>query len=280
MTAKTKVAHDTIKLGDSINNPFGTPGDEECLFSLEEHPHDDSTNIDPKTQTLNIRSGAISIVDDRHDFKDPVENKEATISPIFGHAKRFNRPQSAKPVDLISNPQSKAHSMNRNRFSKTKFSAHHHATLELKRIFTGSKGHPYEESLKSFSKMSKPPMGRSKNFRKLKKPRLLNEDMSSFTGMYNSEVDPRTTMTSFNSKNMFATTKGRGISKEKPSLRAYKSIDAQCRKGKAKGKRKLKRPIRPMTAKFKMPKLKNFLQNADTLREMKEHIMNDQNYTK
>lgn len=231
MTAKTKVVTDKFRLGESQSNPFGTPGDEECLFSLEEHPHDDSVQVDPKTQTLNIKSGAITIVDDK---KEP-EDKEMTISPIFGHAKRFSRPQSAKPPQFMMGKQQ------RNRFSKQKFSAHQHATLELKRIFSSKKRNPYEESMKSYSSLSKPPMGRTSKMRQ--KPRPLNEDMASFTGMYNSEIDPRTTGTSFTSKHAFGY-KGpiRPMSKhaDRPSLRAYKSIDANCRRP-MKAKKKVKK---------------------------------------
>jgi hypothetical protein len=91
ITAKSKFTIERERLNHSSNNPFGSPYEEEWLFSLEEKPHDESALQDSRDITKNVNSGVMSILDNH-----TLENKDDIVSPIFGHAKRFKRPQSAK----------------------------------------------------------------------------------------------------------------------------------------------------------------------------------------
>lgn len=88
-TAKTKHTIMRNKLTDSASNPFGSPENEECLFSLDEKSKEecDTTDINP----VNINTGTKGVTE------HPVAQLNSK-SPIFGHAKRFKRPQSAKPT--------------------------------------------------------------------------------------------------------------------------------------------------------------------------------------
>jgi hypothetical protein len=120
-------------------------------------------------------------------------------------------------------------------------------------------------------------MGRAVNHQK-NRPQIKNfEQFDSFLNMYNSEVDPRMTVTSFYSKKQFNFTTHFARNPVKPnqkfSLNAYKTTNPRSLKPKRK-----KRWSRLMTAKFKMPKVKNFIKTAETLREIKKEIMDDNNY--
>lgn len=140
--------------------------------------------------------------------------------------------------------------------------------------------------MKSYSRLSKPPVGRSTKGNKKQRPNMQNyNDFETIIGMYNTEVDPKSTVGSVSTKNKFWLPKRfprnviRAISNDKkPSLKAYKSID--IRRPTFNNKRKKNSVMRPMTAKFNGPKaIKSFLRNADTLKEIKHQIMDDNNYT-
>jgi hypothetical protein len=88
-TAKTKHTIIRNKLTDSASNPFGSPDNEECLFSFDEKPKEEGSTAD--INPMNIDT------DTRKVTEHPV-GKLNSKSPIFGHAKRFKRPQSAKPT--------------------------------------------------------------------------------------------------------------------------------------------------------------------------------------
>jgi hypothetical protein len=206
--------------------------------------------------------------------KNTFENRNDVVSPIFGHAGRFKRPQSAKSA--FPN----MHSLR----NKSKLGVTDYATLELKRIFENEENTVHQNA-KSFSLLSKPPVGRTNKGNRKQKPNLHKfNDFESMIKMYSSEIDPKSTITSMSSANRFGISKRfphraiKAISQDrKPSLRAYSSIGIHHPT--FNNKRKNKKVIRPTTAKLKAPKLKSFLQNAETLNDIKHQIMDDNNYT-
>lgn len=266
-TAKSKQATLKSKLNDSLNNPFGSPEGEECLFSLEEKPREEASIIQNDEKVREINSGVMSILD-----KHVEPERNGTISPIFGHAKRFKRPQSAKSAFV-----------NMNKLRK-KPDAQEYATLELKKIFAKNEDLTIKESVKSISRLSKPPINRCVNHKKPRPTMKNHNQYDSLLNMYNSEVDPRTTMSSLNTKRQFnftsrfpsnaVKTTSRG---PRYGLQAYKSIDV--RKPQLRSKKQKRKCIRPLTAKFNPPRFKTFVQQAESLREIKKQIMDDNNYT-
>jgi hypothetical protein len=270
ITAKTRYTTGINKLNDSLINPFGSQDGEEWLFSLEEKPHFESVQQDSHDISKhNISSWAMNLLE-----KNTLENKNGVVSQMFGHSGRFKRPQSAK------SEFPNMHSLR----NKSKLGVTDYANLELKRIFEKEEN-IVQQNDKSFSLLSKPPVGRlNKGIRK-QRPNLHKiNDFESMIKAYNSEIDPRSTITSMNSTNRFGLTKRfphraiKAISQErKPTLRAYSSIGIHHPT--FNNKRKKKNIIRPTASKLRAPKLKSFLQNAENLNDIKHQIMDDNNYT-
>jgi len=242
-----------------MNNPLGSPDGEECLFTMEENPLKETTNL--LNQNMNVmvsNDGKLSSMQQRENF-----NIKSLVSPVFGHSKRFKRPQSAK-VAFQSIKRFK-----KNSSFPLKTSQNDYSSLHLKNIFSKNIEHP--SKVKSYVGLAKPPMGRCKN-RKKRQEIQTHDQFESFLNVYNSEVDPRTTMSSYNSKpqfnftNRFSTGPVRAVSNgPKQRFKAYHSNSV--------------RPLKIKNTKLKRPKLKNFIKNADTLREIKKQIMDDNNYT-
>ena len=190
ITAKTRKCKNEKKLNDSLNNPFGSPTGEECLFSLEEKPNDESG--------LNSSQNRDHADFDSHMAlrAEEVKNREGIISPIFGHSKRFKRPQSAKSAFPTMNTLRTKKNSNKD-----------YATLELKKIFDKTKQISINMNTHSYTKLSKPPTG---NRRKLKKEqrRIIDkyDNIESILEMHHSDIDPRATLTSFQSNNRFGAT--------------------------------------------------------------------------
>lgn len=219
-TAKTKHLMTKNYLNDSINNPFGSPDDkEECLFSLEEQPKEEgSTHLveeeKPATKVKNIEPlGALN--------RPVIPSRSSTISPMFAQ-NRNKRPQSAKTAFGHFNQL------------KKKSSTQDYATLQLREIFAQNPDGSVKPSQTSYSSLSKPPIARNTNGRKRMRPELRTQDQfESIVGMYNSDIDPKTTVTSFHSKRQFGfTAQGknrpvRPMIKEPLGLKAYKSIDVR-----------------------------------------------------
>lgn len=185
ITAKTRVTAKKAKLGDSSTNPFGSPENEEVLFSLEEKPNDESG------QNIGQEEDSEAILEPQQRI---VKNK-GIISPIFGHSNRFKRPQSAKNAfDTINTLRYK------------KGDSHDRATLELKKIF--EKSHDLNiltnSEFDTKSNLSKPPIGKNGRNRLRKKPVMTNYDnFESIMELHRSDIDPTKTLNSLPSNKMF-----------------------------------------------------------------------------
>lgn len=111
------------------------------------------------------------------------------------------------------------------------------------------------------------------------------KDYNKFESLGNvnaSENDPRSTVTSFHSRQYFAFTKRVNLNANKSTSRVpnyglepYKSLNI---KKNNQSKKRCKK-IRPPTANMNMQRFKSFVHNSESLKEMKKQIMDDNNYS-
>jgi len=181
-TAHSKEPMQKRNLDDSLMNPFGSPGEDECLFSLEEQNKADANKNPPNMQKEESRNKGVMSIQEK-----PSENiRTATAWPEYGTNKKFKRPQSAKTAFMSSGK------------FRAKSNIQDYATLELGKIFNKNNETSIKENTKSNSRLSKPPLSSCNKFKKLTRPSLKSfNNYSSLANVYNSGIDPRSTLSSF-----------------------------------------------------------------------------------
>lgn len=166
-------------------NPFGSPGDDEWIFSLDQ-PAKTGKIQDPRPLKDDSRQiGAMSIME-----KQNMDLNDAVISPVSNDIKRFKRPQSAKTAFINHT----------GRFQKNvSRQKQDYATCELGKIFNKTKNLSIRDANSS---MSKPPLPSAlTHYKRMHKPSLKSyKQYNSLTNVYNSEQDYQTTISTLHQK--------------------------------------------------------------------------------
>jgi tetratricopeptide (TPR) repeat protein len=126
-TATNKQIDLKRNLDDSLLHPFGSPEDEEMIFTLDENKNQENSKNQVLSQTQLNDIFKKDRTKNTIESKIPEDSKISSVSPVNEASKRFKRPQSAKTAFMSKT----------GRFSR-KRNEGDYAMLELGKIFNAN----------------------------------------------------------------------------------------------------------------------------------------------